>query len=967
MPKNERLQQERIRRNWRQHDVADQLGITNVTVQRWERGTQQPSAYYRAKLCALFKLSTQELGLITIHASEDETSAVLQPEVTTPEETAIWTIPYARNPHFTGRETFFERLEHQFSLQKPDSRPGIRQVALTQAQVIKGLGGIGKTQIAVEYAYRAREQGRYTHTLWINAGSVETILASFVTLAELLPIDLSEKETDQRSLVAAVLRWLEHCDQPWLLIFDNADDLSLVHSFLPVRGKGNIVLTTRSNAVGSLTSSIEVNTMEVMEGVQFLLRRAQHTISADASEIEEATNIVIALAQFPLAIDQAGAYIEETGCGLQDYFQIYQQHRYELLARRGKHMGYPESVATTWSLSFQRVEEAHPQVSELLRLCAFLAPDDIPEELLIDGAPYWPPALQQAVANHWHFNLMLEALLAFSLIKRVGRERQLSLHRLIQVVQLDLIAPDERRQWAERVVHAVHAVHAVFPRHLRDVSSWPTCRRYLGQVEECAVLIGQYRLRFPEAAELLNRAGLYHMEHGFYQAARPFFEQALSLHEESEGAPHLSLARSLNNLAVLYLRQGKYQQAEPLFQRALQIRRQPGEIPQNDIAQSLHNLALLYSYQGKYRQAETFFQHALSIAEQVFGEEHEKTAICLQNLAKVYRMLGRYEQAEPLYQRALTILEQQSGPDHPLVAYPLGGLANLAVERGIYEQAEALYRRALDILEHQLRPDHPYVADSYRGLGNLFAERDDHEQAERWYRQALILLEQQFGLDTPLAAPVLTKLATLLAEQKNDEQAKSLFQQALHLNEQAFGAESPSLIEPLLGLATIATAQGCFDQAGQLYQQAQAILEQQLEPEHPFAARILEGLAELVLKQGFQQKAKSLYQQALYIYESRLGTGTPGSARLIEALAAHEEGQGNYQDAYALYTQVLTIRKNTLGSDHSQTQQIKRRLGGISSHVHANNVGYLQLLGCCDNQSHYLVGMGEHRNMCSGD
>ncbi|GCE15197.1 FxSxx-COOH system tetratricopeptide repeat protein [Tengunoibacter tsumagoiensis] len=860
MPKNERLQQERIRRNWRQHDVADQLGINNVTVQRWERGTQQPGAYYRAKLCELFKLSSQELGLITMYASEDETSAVLQPEDTQPEETAIWTVPYARNPHFTGRETFFELLEHQFSLQKPDSPPGIRQVALTQAQVIKGLGGIGKTQIAVEYAYRAREQGRYTHTLWINAGSLETILASFVALAELLPIGLSWKETDQRTLVAEVLRWLERCDRPWLLIFDNADDLSFGHSFLPVRGNGNIVLTTRSSAVGSLTSSIEVNTMEVMEGVQFLLRRAQHTISANANKIEEATNIVIALAQFPLAIDQAGAYIEETGCSLQDYFQIYHQRRYELLARRGKHMGYPESVATTWSLSFQRVEEIHPQARELLRLCAFLAPDDIPEELLIDGASYWPPALQQAVANHWHFNLMLEALQAFSLIKRVGRERQLSLHRLIQVVQRDLIAPDERRQWAERVVQAVHTL---FPRHLRDVSSWPTCRRYLGQVEECAVLIRQYRLRFPEAAELLNRAGLYYMEHGFYQAARPFFEQALSLHEESEGAHPLSLARNLNNLAVLYLRQGKYQQAEPLFQRALQIRRQPGEIPQNDIAQSLHNLALLYSYQGKYQQAETFFQHALSIAEQVFGEEHEKTAICLQNLAKVYRMLGRYEQAEPLYQRALTLLEKQSGPDHPLVAYPLGGLANLAVERGTYEQAEALYRRALDILEHQLRPDHPYIADSYRGLGNLCAERGDHEQARRWYRQALILLKQQFGQDTPLAAPVLIRLATLQAEQKNDEQAKLLFQQALHLNEQAFGAESPSLIEPLLGLATIATAQGCFDQAGQLYQQAQAILEQHLDPEHPFAARILEGLADLVRKQGFQQREKILLTQAL--------------------------------------------------------------------------------------------------------
>jgi hypothetical protein len=444
---------------------------------------------------------------------------------------AIWTLPYVRNPHFTGRETFFEILEHQFSRQKPDPHPGIRQAALAQAQVIKGLGGIGKTQIAVEYAYRAREQGLYTHTLWINAASEETILASFVALAELLPIELAQKETDQRKVVAVVLRWLEHCDQPWLLIFDNADDLSLVYSVLPVKGNGCILLTTRANAVGSLPSSMEVSTMEIMEGVRFLLRRTQHLEPAGDSEIKAATDIVVALAQFPLAIDQAGAYIEETGCSLQDYFQIYQQHRYILLARRGKHMGYPESVATTWSLSFQRVEEANPMATELLRLCAFLAPDSIPEELLTDGAPYWPPALREAVKDRFQFNQMLEALLAFSLVRRVGRERLLSLHRLIQVVQLDRMAPDEQRQWAERIVRAVHEL---FPRHLRDVSTWPTCQRYLAQVEACETLIRQYQLRFPEAAELLDRAGLYHMEHGSYQTARPFFEHALALREEAE-------------------------------------------------------------------------------------------------------------------------------------------------------------------------------------------------------------------------------------------------------------------------------------------------------------------------------------------------------------------------------------------------------------------------------------------------
>ncbi len=391
MPRNERLRQQRIQHNWRQQDVADELGIALVTMQRWERGYQQPSAYYRVRLCALFGLSAQELGLVEAPPlpPESNTPAAVQPDVVPSEELTLWMVPYARNPHFTGRDDLLDQLMQQLLPQEPGQSAIIRRTALTQSQVIKGLGGIGKTQIAVEYAYRAREQGRYTHTLWINAASEEAIMTSFVALADLLPVFFSQGQTDQRKLVAAIIRWLEQCPQPWLLIVDNADDLSLIQPHLPRRGNGCILLTTRASAVGSLASSVEVKAMNVMEGTQLLLRRAQRLADASPKEIDEASTIVVALAQFPLALDQAGAYIEETGCSLRDYLQIYQEHRYALLARRGTQVtGYPESVATTWDLSFQRVEQVNPAAAELLHLCAFLSPDHIPEELpIVDVCP----------------------------------------------------------------------------------------------------------------------------------------------------------------------------------------------------------------------------------------------------------------------------------------------------------------------------------------------------------------------------------------------------------------------------------------------------------------------------------------------------------------------------------------------------------------------------------------------------
>jgi len=385
--RNNLLRLARIERNWHQHELAEQLGTTTVTVKRWERGYQQPGPYFLVKLCTLFGKSAEELGF-----SEGEPSALTIDSEHEPggissiAPRGLWMVPYARNPHFTGRDDLLEQLTRELASEKSGDATTTRQAILSQPQAIKGLGGIGKTQIAVEYAYRAREQGLYTHIFWINAASEEALLASFQVLAEHLPNGTAKDEQDQRKLTAAVLRWLEQCQERWLLIVDNADDLSVVQPCLPQQGRGRILLTTRAHAVGALAHALEVDTMGLVEGTQFLLHRSQR-LHANDEERNEASNIVIALDGFPLALDQTGAYIEETGCSFGDYLQLYEQHRVKLLARRGRQtMHYPDPVATTWDLSFQKIEQAYPAAAELLRLCASLSPDHIPEELLIDGA-----------------------------------------------------------------------------------------------------------------------------------------------------------------------------------------------------------------------------------------------------------------------------------------------------------------------------------------------------------------------------------------------------------------------------------------------------------------------------------------------------------------------------------------------------------------------------------------------------
>lgn len=232
------LIEERKSRQWSQQKVADLVGTTQNNVSRWELGITTPSPYFRTKLCKLFGKGAQELGLLesdslpTIPGEREAAEA--GHTLSSPAEVfALWTVPYPRNPHFTGREELLTLLDQCLSPVELRTSTGTRRAALTQPQAIKGLGGIGKTQIAVEYAYRAREQGQYTHILWVNTASEDTILTSLGNLAELLPSFSAKEEKDQGKLVAAIKRWLEYCEQRWLLIFDNADHQPLMQEYAP--------------------------------------------------------------------------------------------------------------------------------------------------------------------------------------------------------------------------------------------------------------------------------------------------------------------------------------------------------------------------------------------------------------------------------------------------------------------------------------------------------------------------------------------------------------------------------------------------------------------------------------------------------------------------------------------------------------------------------------------------------------
>jgi tetratricopeptide (TPR) repeat protein/DNA-binding XRE family transcriptional regulator len=687
----------RHRQHLTQAHLAQLIGVHRHAIGRWEQGDVLPATKGLVlELAKHLRLDDQE----TRHFLEASLTALAPP----------WLVPLPRNPFFTGREALLEAVHARLGVEHTGEHlPSI---------VLQGLGGIGKTQIALEYAYRHALE--YSAVCWIAAETEEQIVSSLLHLAEVLQLP-ERQESDQQRVVVAVQRWFSS-HSGWLLVWDNLEDLELLSRLLPTTvQQGAILLTTRCQALGTLARGMDVVPMAQEEGMLFVLRRAK-VLEPEATdeqvqqfavrlpdEYAAARELVTTMGGLPLALDQAGAYIEETGCGFAGYLHRYQQQRRHLLARRGGIPGdHPHSVVATLGLACQQVAQQHPAALDLLRFCACLYPDAIPEELLLAGAYHLGPVLGPVVADLSLFDEDLATLRRFSLVQRQPEPHTLSLHRLVQVILQEEMSEQEHATLQQR---AVHLLNTVFPESASAtvVETWRQCEQLLPHVITCLATIPDHR-QDQDLAKVVLRAANYLHERGQDEQAEPLYQRALHLFEQQLGPKHPQVGISLSRLAWLYLVQGKFEQAEQLFRRALHLLEQALGPEHSEVAFPLNGLAMVYHRLGHHEQAESLYQHALRIFEQALDPEHPEVAGLLDNLGNLYQELGHYEQAEAFCQRALRIFEQALGPEHPKVAYPLNNLGVLYRELGHYEQAEPLYQRALRIFEQALGPEHRQVA-----------------------------------------------------------------------------------------------------------------------------------------------------------------------------------------------------------------------------------------------------------------
>ena len=633
-------------------------------------------------------------------------------QVPTPRVGTMCNVPFHRlTPTFTGRKAVLDQLEHALASQ--------HRAGLTQPRGIHGLGGVGKTQTALRYADLHR--AAYDALLWVGSDGKQEARREFAALADVLGLSVSPTAGDDER-IAAVTKWLgEH--ERWLLVFDNADEPTDIAELMPRGTRGHVLLTSRARVLQEVgvVDVVGLGLFTAEEARAFLRGRVGALCRNDAA----ANDLAEELGYLPLALEQAAAFVVARECTVKQYLSWYRRRHGALLAKSQTVMGDAgRTVATTWSMSIDKVRAKSPAAAELLAYCALLAPEAIPWELFERGGTKLGGALGAVLAYGDDGLALVEvvaALRAFSLVERDGDAGTLTVHRLVQEVVAASLAKDERTR---RRLALFAALDAMLPDF--EFPGWPAWERLLRHVLHLLATTDEGDDALDAAAaRVIGEVGNYCRERGRYDDAERLIRRSLRVEERVLDPSQSALADTLNNLAVLAAARRNFAEAEALYRRALGIYEAQPRPDEADIALTLNNLAGLLQKRGKLDDAEPLYQRALELFKRVLGPDHPYVAGTMQNLAIQLKTRGKFDEAEHLYRDALAIKERALAPDDPDIALTLHNLASLLLERdGAMDEALAMAQRSVDIEERAYPDGRPGLAKSLHLLANILAARN---------------------------------------------------------------------------------------------------------------------------------------------------------------------------------------------------------------------------------------------------
>lgn len=704
----------------------------------------------------------------------------------------------------------------------------------TKTVVIWGLGGAGKSQLALRYVQQHQQQ--YQAVFWIEAGQRATIERDYLQIYRQLCTRRNVSAAiSPEEAVTGVKSWLQGQEGWYLWVMDSADEVEDdtsevyidLHHYLPQASHLDRIVTTRSSRVGVISTqpAIEVKAMTEEEAIDLFRQCAGFPLQCkqDEQDVQEVTKIVKELGCLALAVTLAGSYVREDpemSLDVSQYLVEFQQYRAQILDQKPHRLvhQYGESVLSTWEISLNRVKRHSSIAAQLLNMLGCLHFNDIFLELFAlrsassDEDDYEtynhrielksrnrqpirekqhlnssrgqasPPARlkwvelmssEGAIVNHHSIKSAFKVLQAYSLISWRGDQQAYCMHKLVHAWSHDRLSIEQRRAWSLAVLELLSAVISDYRQGDVSIERLLIPHVVSNCVAVSAASKGAQQIPALDRQCLSSVADLLYRL-GQWDAeyeVRVLLQRLTSL---TLGPEHPDTLTSTTSVAEVLKEQGKYEEAEQIHKQIIERRETSLGHEHPDTLESMNDLAAVLSQQGKYQQAEQLHQQTLELQKEVLGREHPYTLLSMNNLATVLKEQSRYKEAEQLHRQTLELLQKVLGCEHPYTLLSRNNLGTVLREQGEYEDAEQLHQQTLELQKRVLGHEHPYTLVSMHNLALVLGRQGKYEQAKQLNRQTLELRRKVLGHEHPETLASKANLARLPRERDKDEQAAAL-------------------------------------------------------------------------------------------------------------------------------------------------------------------------------------------------
>jgi tetratricopeptide (TPR) repeat protein len=628
----------------------------------------------------------------------------------------VWNIP-PRNPGFTGRDGLLAAV-----------RDRLLAGGKAVVQALQGMGGVGKTQLAIEYAHRFAES--YDMAWWVNSEQAGLIGDQFAALGAALGCVQPEAATE--TVRAAVLAEL-HQRERWLLVLDNAENFADIIGWLP-GGTGHVLITSRERVWAEISAPVEVDVLARAESVALLQDRVTGLAAADADRLAGQ------LGDLALAVAQAAGFMAETGTPAAQYLDLLRTQAGKLLDQAAPGSSYPRSLAAATRLAVDRLDRDDPAAAQLASVCAFLAPDPIPEDLFTSAPGELPGELAARAADPLAWRQTL-AHLARQSLARID-QRGLVMHRLTQVILRDRLTPQQAaatRDCTEAILAASH------PGDTDTPGTWPAWARLLPHL----LALEPATTGNPGLRRLARDAARHLIVRGDASGGHDLASQLYRQWRNRLGPDHPDTLSAGHHLGHALRQMGRYSEARQLSEDVLARKRRVLGEDHPDTLVSANGLAVSMRALGEHQAARELDEDTLARKRRVLGEDHPSALISANNLAEDLSKLGEHQAARELYEDTLARRRRVLGKDHPDTLASANGLACDLGKLAEYQAARELDEDTLARRRRVLGKDHPDTLASANGLACDLGKLAEYQAARELDEDTLARRRRVLGEDHP--------------------------------------------------------------------------------------------------------------------------------------------------------------------------------------------------------------------------